>query len=130
MGTEGRVPRMAFVRDGLHLLDDVVKLGEPRPWPWTGACRMGAAFERYGDRVALQGNLDPAVLLAAPVRGDPSAPEALLETSWPAGPATSWRLGHGVHEADRPRVRGGLRASGAGSVRGEPPTSAAPEVSK
>jgi uroporphyrinogen decarboxylase len=61
----GLAPRMAFVRDGTHLLDDVVSLGvEAVALDWR--TDIGAAFDRHGGRVAIQGHLDPAALLATP----------------------------------------------------------------
>jgi uroporphyrinogen decarboxylase len=59
---------------------------------WT--IDLGAARNRVGDRVALQGNLDPAVLLASPpvIRDQV---RATLE-SFGTGPGHVFNLGHGI----------------------------------
>ncbi len=89
----GLAPRVAFVRDGSHLLDDVVALGvEAVALDWR--TDIGAAFERHGGRVARQGNLDPAALLATPEEVTRRT-RALLDVV--AGrPGHVLSLGHGV----------------------------------
>ncbi|MGH8041964.1 MAG: uroporphyrinogen decarboxylase, partial [Rudaea sp.] len=59
---------------------------------WTIA--LGDARTRVGDRVALQGNLDPAVLHASPETIRREAQNAL--TSFGAHPGHVFNLGHGI----------------------------------
>jgi uroporphyrinogen decarboxylase len=89
----GLAPRMAFVRDGSHLLDDVVALGvEAVALDWR--TDIAAAFVRHGGRVALQGNLDPAALLATPEEVTRRT-RALLDAVG-GRPGHVLALGHGV----------------------------------
>jgi uroporphyrinogen decarboxylase len=114
-GTAGRVPRMAFVRDGLHLLDDVVELGvEAMALDWR--VPLGAAFERYGDRVALQGNLDPAVLLATPDEVTRRTEELLDVVA--GRPGHILALGHGVMKQTDPECVAAFVAAARGQGAG------------
>ena len=66
---------------------------------------IGEARRRIGQRVALQGNLDPAVLFAAPdrIRTEASA----ILASYGQGPGHVFNLGHGIEpevEPDHVRV--------------------------
>jgi uroporphyrinogen decarboxylase len=91
--TAGVAPRMAFIRDGSHLLDDVVDLGvEGVALDWRTP--LGAAFDRHGQRVAIQGNLDPAALLATPEEVTRRARALLAEVA--GRPGHIMALGHGV----------------------------------
>jgi len=60
---------------------------------WT--VDIGSARRRIGDRVALQGNLDPAVLYASPARIR-DAVGAVLE-GYGHGSGHVFHLGHGIH---------------------------------
>ncbi len=89
----GLAPRLAFVRDGSHLLDDVVSLGvEGVALDWR--TDIADAFARHGGRVALQGNLDPAALLASPEEVARRT-RALLDAVG-GRPGHVLALGHGV----------------------------------
>ena len=57
---------------------------------------LGAAWDRLGGEVAVQGNLDPAVLLA-PVPEIRRATGAILEGA-ARRPGHIFNLGHGVHQ--------------------------------
>jgi uroporphyrinogen decarboxylase len=86
-------PRMAFVRDGDHLLESVVDLGfDAVALDWRTP--LDQAFERVGGRVALQGNLDPAVLLATPE--EVSARVRAMLAAVAGRPGWIASLGHGV----------------------------------
>ena len=61
---------------------------------------LDEARRRVGDRVALQGNLDPAVLLAAPDRIRAEAARVLQ--SHGAGPGHVFNLGHGITPEVKP----------------------------
>jgi len=61
----GQAPVMAFALGGGHFLDRLVDLGvDGVVIDWRVS--LADALSRYGDRVAIQGNLDPALLLASP----------------------------------------------------------------
>jgi uroporphyrinogen decarboxylase len=57
---------------------------------------LGAAWERLGDDVAVQGNLDPAVLLAGPAAIRRAAREILQAAA--GRPGHVFNLGHGIHK--------------------------------
>ena len=59
---------------------------------WT--CDIGSARARVGDRVALQGNMDPAVLYARPeaIRAE----VARILAAYGAGSGHVFNLGHGI----------------------------------
>jgi len=60
-----RVPVIVFTKGGGPWLDDIAGIGaDVVGLDWT--VNLGAARARVGDRVALQGNLDPNVLFAPP----------------------------------------------------------------
>ncbi len=60
-----RVPRIVFTKGGGQWLDSLAHCGaDAVGLDWT--VDIGKARTRIGDRVALQGNLDPAVLLSTP----------------------------------------------------------------
>src|SRR5690625_1079448 len=60
-----RVPVVFFTKDGGPWLEDMASIGcDALGIDWT--CNIGDARRRVGDRVALQGNLDPSVLYARP----------------------------------------------------------------
>jgi uroporphyrinogen decarboxylase len=96
-------PRVVFASGGDHLLDDLVALGsEAVALDWRTP--IGAAFDRYGERSALQGNLDPAVLLARPEEVTRRT-RALLDRVG-GRPGHVLNLGHGVlKETDPECVR-------------------------
>jgi len=89
----GRAPLILFARDGDHLLEAQAALGaQAVGLDWRTDVR--AAFERVGDRVALQGNLDPCVLLSTP--GDVAARTRALLDRVGGRPGHVLNLGHGV----------------------------------
>ena len=60
-----RVPVIVFTKGGGPWLDEIAACGaDVVGLDWT--VNLGAARRRVGDRVALQGNLDPSVLFAPP----------------------------------------------------------------
>ncbi len=97
--TEGVVPRIAFVRGSGHLFESLIDLGtEGLVVDWR--VDIGEAFSRYGDRVALQGNLDPAVLLGSPEQVHRRTKELLHAVGGRPGHVLS--LGHGVLKETEP----------------------------
>jgi uroporphyrinogen decarboxylase len=86
-------PRIAFAGTSDHLLEDLAELGADA-LVVDHRTPIGAAFERVGARVALQGNLDPAALLAPPAEVERRA-RAILEQVG-GRPGHLLALSHGV----------------------------------
>jgi uroporphyrinogen decarboxylase len=88
-----RVPRIVFTKGGGLWLEAMAASGcDAVGLDWT--ISMAEARKRIGDRVALQGNLDPAVLLAGPVAAREGVTRVLAEFG--RGPGHIFNLGHGV----------------------------------
>jgi len=86
-------PTIVFTKGGAGWLDDIVGLGASAVGlDWTAD--LAAARARFGDRVALQGNLDPLTLLADPAAIVREA-TAVVEAAGPA-PGHIFNLGHGI----------------------------------
>ena len=71
-----------------------------RPWASTGPSTSPRARARVGARVALQGNLDPLVLLTDPATVEREA-AAIVRAAGPA-PGHIFNLGHGIVPATPP----------------------------
>ena len=94
-----RVPSILFTKGGGGSLEALAASGcDAIGVDWTAD--LHAARDRIGQRVALQGNLDPAVLLAgkSAVR---SGVEAVL-AAYGKGPGHVFNLGHGVSQFTPP----------------------------
>ena len=65
---------------------------------WT--TDIGAARRRVGDRVALQGNMDPCALYASPQRIRDEV--ATILKSYGKGNGHVFNLGHGIHQHVNP----------------------------
>jgi uroporphyrinogen decarboxylase len=88
-----RVPSIVFAKGGGLWLEDIAACGcDALGLDWT--IDIGAARRRVGERVALQGNLDPSVLLASPEAIVREA-RAVLD-SFGSGSGHVFNLGHGV----------------------------------
>ena len=88
-----RVPSIAFTKGGGQWLDSLASCGaDCIGLDWT--VDLGAARQRFGTRVALQGNLDPIALLADPAAVAREA-GAVVRTAGPA-PGHVFNLGHGI----------------------------------
>lgn len=99
----GVAPRVLFIHGGDHLLDEAVKSGvEAVALDWRTP--IGKAFDRYGDRVALQGNLDPAVLLSSPDEVARRTRALLDEVG--GRPGHVLNLGHGIFKETDPESVG------------------------
>jgi uroporphyrinogen decarboxylase len=88
-----RVPSIVFTKGGGNWLESLAATGcDAVGLDWT--VDIGAARTRIGARVALQGNLDPAVLLSAPeaIRREAGA---ILER-YGRGNGHVFNLGHGI----------------------------------
>jgi len=94
-----RVPVILFTKNGGQWLEDIAASGcDAIGVDWTTG--MGEARRRVGEHVALQGNLDPAVMHcdAATVAREA---RAVLD-DFGAGPGHVFNLGHGVQPAVDP----------------------------
>ncbi len=91
---EGRpVPIILFTKGGGAWLEDIAASGcDAVGVDWT--VDLGDARRRVGARVALQGNLDPAALYAAPERIRQQTAQVLAD--YGAGPGHVFNLGHGI----------------------------------
>ena len=101
--SEGRrVPRIVFTKGGGLWLDEIAGCGaDVVGLDWT--VNLGAARERVGGRVALQGNLDPNVLFAEPQQVAAAAVAVLEQFGVPqAGSGHIFNLGHGISQHTPP----------------------------
>ncbi|MBL8473261.1 MAG: uroporphyrinogen decarboxylase [Rhodocyclaceae bacterium] len=94
-----RVPVIVFTKGGGQWLEQIAGIGcDAVGLDWT--TDIAAARARVGDRVALQGNLDPMALFASPERiGD--AARRILDDFGP-GPGHVFNLGHGISQFTPP----------------------------
>ena len=87
------VPVVLFTKGGGGWMESMAESGcDAIGLDWT--VDLGAARARVGSRVALQGNLDPATLLASPARIRDEVGRILAE--YGAGPGHVFNLGHGI----------------------------------
>ena len=97
---EGRkVPVVMFTKGGGLWLEDMAATGcDALGVDWT--IELSAARSRVGHLVALQGNLDPTMLFAAPegIRAE----VARVLASYGAGPGHVFNLGHGISQFTPP----------------------------
>lgn len=91
---EGRpVPVIVFTKGGGQWLEPMAEIGAHcLGLDWT--TDMGQARRRVGSKVALQGNMDPAVLLSTPARIREEV--AAILASYGKGPGHVFNLGHGI----------------------------------
>ncbi len=101
------IPSIVFTKGGGAWLEDIAAIGAAGVGlDWT--VDMADARRRVGDSVALQGNLDPIVLLTDPETVTREATKILAA----AGPAPGhiFNLGHGIVPATPPENVGALVA--------------------
>jgi uroporphyrinogen decarboxylase len=103
---EGRkVPVVLFTKGGGPWLEVMAETGcDGLGVDWT--TDLSEARAKVGDKVALQGNLDPAVLYASPevIREEV---RQVLE-SFGRGPGHVFNLGHGIHPEVKPEHAGAM----------------------
>lgn len=95
-----RVPVVVFTKGGGLWLEDIAAIGcDAIGCDWN--VDLGDARRRVGNRVALQGNLDPGVLFATP---EVVAHEAIrvLDSFGPADTGHVFNLGHGISQFTPP----------------------------
>ncbi len=97
---EGRkVPVILFSKGGCQWLEAQADSGaDALGLDWT--LDIGRARARVGDRVALQGNMDPCVLYASPERIREEV--AFILESYGKGSGHVFNLGHGIHQHVKP----------------------------
>ncbi len=93
---EGRkVPVILFTKGGGQWLEAMADVGaDGLGLDWT--VDIGEARRRVGDRVALQGNMDPSVLYASPERIRREV--ASILAAYGKGSGHVFNLGHGIHQ--------------------------------
>ena len=90
-----RVPVVLFTKGGGAWLEDIAATGcDAVGLDWT--IDISEARRRVGDRVALQGNMDPCVLYASPDRIRDEV--ATILAGFGHGPGHVFNLGHGIHQ--------------------------------
>jgi len=94
-----RVPVILFTKGGGAWLESMTETGcDGLGVDWT--IDIGTARQRVGDRVALQGNMDPCVLYAAPQRIRQEV--ATILSAFGRGSGHVFNLGHGIHQHVNP----------------------------
>jgi uroporphyrinogen decarboxylase len=93
------IPRIVFTKGGGIWLEDIAAIGaDAVGLDWT--VNMREARRRTQDRIALQGNLDPAVLFGAPERIRAEVQDVLA--AYGAGCGHVFNLGHGISQYTAP----------------------------
>jgi len=106
-----RIPSIVFTKGGGLWLEQIAAIGaDAVGLDWT--VNLGQARARVGDRVALQGNLDPMVLFAGPERIRAEAGRALAAFGkHGAGSGHVFNLGHGISQYTPPEAVSALVAA-------------------
>ena len=100
-----RVPVILFTKGGGQWLEWMADTGcDALGLDWT--IDIGEARARVGDRVALQGNLDPCTLYASPDAIRRAVGDILA--SYGKGSGHVFNLGHGIHPAIPPEHAGAM----------------------
>jgi uroporphyrinogen decarboxylase len=93
------VPSIVFTKGGGLWLESMAEIGcDALGVDWS--VDIGAARRRVGERVALQGNLDPMVLMSTPDTVKAEAAKVLQ--SFGSGAGHVFNLGHGVSQHTPP----------------------------
>lgn len=94
-----KVPVVLFTKNGGRWLSDMADTGcDGLGVDWT--IDLADARKNCGDRVALQGNLDPSVLYGSPESIRAEVKKVL--DSYGDGPGHVFNLGHGIHQFVNP----------------------------
>ena len=94
-----RIPRVVFTKGGGQWLESISEIGaDAVGLDWT--VDIAKARTRVGDRVALQGNMDPAVLFAKPDAIRREANKVLA--GYGHGSGHVFNLGHGISQFTPP----------------------------
>ncbi len=97
-----RIPAIVFTKGGGQWLEDIAAIGaDAVGLDWT--VNLGQARQRVGHQVALQGNLDPAILFASPEQIRAEVERTLTSYGKPgAGHGHVFNLGHGISQFTAP----------------------------
>lgn len=97
-----RIPAIVFTKGGGLWLEKIAAIGaDAVGLDWT--VNLGQARARVGDKVALQGNLDPAILFAEPEQIRQQVIQTLDSYGTPAaGYGHVFNLGHGISQFTSP----------------------------
>jgi len=94
-----RVPCVVFTKGGGNWLEAIAAIGaDAVGLDWS--TDIGDARRRIGDKVALQGNLDPFALFGTP--DSISTEVARVLEGYGAGPGHVFNLGHGISQFTNP----------------------------
>jgi len=94
-----KVPVILFSKGGCQWLEAQANSGaDALGLDWT--LDIGLARQRVGDKVALQGNMDPTVLYASPARIREEV--GYILQSYGEGTGHVFNLGHGIHQHVNP----------------------------
>jgi uroporphyrinogen decarboxylase len=94
-----RIPSIVFTKGAGGWLEEIARIGcDAIGIDWT--VDLGAARRRIGDRVALQGNLDPMILMASPEAVTREARKVL--DAFGTAPGHVFNLGHGISQHTPP----------------------------
>ncbi|WP_420064937.1 uroporphyrinogen decarboxylase [Pectobacterium colocasium] len=98
-----RVPVTLFTKGGGQWLEAMAETGcDALGLDWTSD--IADARRRVGDKVALQGNMDPSMLYAEPARIEQEVASILAEFG--QGNGHVFNLGHGIHQDVSPEHAG------------------------
>lgn len=90
-----KVPVIMFTKNGGQWLETMAEAGaDALGLDWT--TNIDDARARVGDKVALQGNMDPSVLYGTPERIRAEVADILAR--YGSGPGHVFNLGHGIHQ--------------------------------
>jgi uroporphyrinogen decarboxylase len=103
---DGRiVPRIVFTKGGALWLEAQADIGaDALGLDWT--VDIGEARRRVGNKVALQGNMDPAILLSNPTAIEKEV--ASILASYGHGHGHVFNLGHGITQWTDPECAGAM----------------------
>lgn len=98
-----RVPVTLFTKGGCQWLEEMAATGcDALGLDWT--TEIADARRRVGDKVALQGNMDPSMLYAPPTRIEDEVQNIL--SGFGHGEGHVFNLGHGIHQDVPPEHAG------------------------
>ncbi|MDH5426148.1 MAG: uroporphyrinogen decarboxylase [Gammaproteobacteria bacterium] len=98
-----KIPVIMFTKGGAQWLEDQAAIGvDALGLDWT--IDIGEARQRVGDKVALQGNMDPCVLYSSPDRIRQEV--ATILESFGKHEGHVFNLGHGIHQHIDPENAG------------------------
>jgi uroporphyrinogen decarboxylase len=96
-----RIPHIVFTKGGGLWLDEIAAI-QPDVVGLDWTVNLGAARARIGDRVALQGNIDPNVLFAGPAQIRAEVTRTLESYGPPGDGGHVFNLGHGISQHTPP----------------------------